>query len=55
MKVKEVIRGKSISEGNVNAAGAAAIEKAKTLPGERNKWKIQLTRTMVKRAILGCA
>jgi hypothetical protein len=38
-----------------DAAGAVAVEKAKTLTGDRNKWKRQLTRTMVKRAILGCA
>jgi CO/xanthine dehydrogenase FAD-binding subunit len=55
MKVEQAISGKSINEGNANAAGAAAIEKAKPLPGDRNKWKIQLARTMVKRAILGCA
>ena len=55
MKVEDVIRGKSINETNADAAGAAAIEKAKTLPGDRNKWKIQLARTMVKRAMLGCA
>ncbi|MBN1906966.1 MAG: hypothetical protein JW927_17945 [Deltaproteobacteria bacterium] len=54
MKVEEVIRGKSINECNADATGAAAIEKAKTLLGERNKWKIQIARTMVKRAILGC-
>jgi xanthine dehydrogenase YagS FAD-binding subunit len=52
---EDVIRGKSINESSADAAGAAAIEKAKTLPGDRNKWKIQLARTMVKRAILGCA
>jgi xanthine dehydrogenase YagS FAD-binding subunit len=55
LNAEEVIRGKSINESNADAAGAAAIEKAKTFPGERNKWKIQLARTMVKRAILGCA
>jgi len=52
---EELIKGKSINEKNADAAGAAAIEKAKALPGDRNKWKIQIARTMVKRAILGCA
>ena len=49
-----LIKGKPINEKRADAAGAAAIEKAKVLPGERNKWKIQLARTMVKRAILNC-
>ena len=52
---EDLIKGKSINEKNADAAGAAAITKAKALPGNRNKWKIQIARTMVKRAILGCA
>ena len=52
---EELIKGKSINEKNADAAGAAAIAKAKSLPGDRNKWKIQIARTMVKRAILGCS
>ncbi len=52
---EDLIKGKSINEKNADAAGAAAIDKAKVLPGDRNKWKIQIARTMVKRAILGCA
>jgi xanthine dehydrogenase YagS FAD-binding subunit len=55
VKSEESIRGKSINEKNADAAGAAAIAKARALPGERNKWKIQIARTMVKRAILGCS
>jgi xanthine dehydrogenase YagS FAD-binding subunit len=55
LKSEELIKGKSINEKNADAAGAAAIEKAKPLPGDRNKWKIQIARTMVKRAILACA
>ena len=51
---EELIKGKSINEKMADAAGAVAIEKAKVLPGDRNKWKIQLARTMVKRAILNC-
>jgi xanthine dehydrogenase YagS FAD-binding subunit len=55
LKSEELIKGKSINEDNADAAGAAAIADAKALPGNRNKWKIQIARTMVKRAILGCA
>jgi CO/xanthine dehydrogenase FAD-binding subunit len=55
LKSEELIKGKSINEYNADAAGAAAITDAKALPGDRNKWKIQIARTMVKRAILGCA
>lgn len=51
---EELIKKKKISEKNADAAGTAAIAKAKVLPGGRNKWKIQIARTMVKRAILGC-
>ena len=51
---EELIKGKSINEKNADAAGAAAVTKAKVLSGGRNKWKIQIARTMVKRAILAC-
>ena len=54
-KAEETITGKAITEENAEAAGAAAIEAATTLPGDRNKWKIQIAKTMVKRAILACA
>ena len=54
-KAEETITGKTITEENAEAAGAAAVETATTLPGERNKWKIQIAKTMVKRAILACA
>jgi xanthine dehydrogenase YagS FAD-binding subunit len=53
-KAEEVIKGKSIDEANADAAGAAAVASAKALPGDRNKWKIQIAKTMVKRAILAC-
>jgi xanthine dehydrogenase YagS FAD-binding subunit len=52
---EEAIKGKSIDEANAEAAGAAAVATAKVLPGDRNKWKIQIAKTMVKRAILACA
>jgi len=52
---EEAIKGKSINEANADAAGAAAVAAAKVLPGDRNKWKIPIAKTMVKRAILACA
>jgi xanthine dehydrogenase YagS FAD-binding subunit len=52
---EDVIRGKSIDEARADAAGAAAVATAKALPGDRNKWKIPIAKTMVKRAILACA
>ena len=55
LKAEEVIKGKAINEAIADSAGAAAVESAKVLPGDRNKWKIQIARTMVKRAILACA
>ena len=54
-KAEEVIKGKAITEADAEAAGAAAVESAMVLPGDRNKWKIQIAKTMVKRAILACA
>ena len=55
IKAEEAIKGKNISEANAEAAGDAAISGAKSLPGDRNKWKIQIAKAMVKRAILACA
>jgi xanthine dehydrogenase YagS FAD-binding subunit len=55
VKAEEVVKGKKIDEATADAAGAAAVESAKALPGDKNKWKIQIARTMVKRSILGCA
>jgi xanthine dehydrogenase YagS FAD-binding subunit len=52
---EEAIKGKPINEASADAAGAAAVAAAKALPGERNKWKIPIAKTMVKRAILACA
>ncbi|MBP1622278.1 MAG: molybdopterin dehydrogenase FAD-binding protein [Acidobacteria bacterium] len=52
---EEAIKGKAINEDNADAAGAAAVAAAKALPGDRNKWKIPIAKTMVKRAILACA
>jgi xanthine dehydrogenase YagS FAD-binding subunit len=55
VQAEESIKGKPINEANADAAGAAAVSSAKALPGERNKWKIPIAKTMVKRAILACA
>ena len=55
LKAEEAIKGKAINEANAEAAGAAAINGARALPGNRNKWKIPIAQTMVKRAILACA
>ena len=55
VKAEELIKGKSIDEATADAAGAAAVASAKALPGDRNKWKIPIAKTMVKRAILACA
>jgi xanthine dehydrogenase YagS FAD-binding subunit len=52
---EESIRGKNIDETTAEAAGAAAVQSARALPGDRNKWKIQIAKTMVKRALLACA
>jgi xanthine dehydrogenase YagS FAD-binding subunit len=54
-QAEEAIKGKPINEASADAAGAAAVTAAKALPGERNKWKIPIAKTMVKRAILACA
>ena len=53
-KAEEAIAGKTIDTASAEAAGAAAVEDARVLPGERNKWKIPIAQAMVKRAILGC-
>jgi len=50
---EEAIAGKVIDEANAEAAGVAAVKGTLALP--YNKWKIQIAKIMVKRAILGCA
>jgi xanthine dehydrogenase YagS FAD-binding subunit len=52
---EEAIKGKAINEASADAAGAAAVASARALPGDRNKWKIPIAKTMVKRALLACA
>jgi xanthine dehydrogenase YagS FAD-binding subunit len=55
IQAEAAIQGKQIDEASADAAGAAAIAAAKALPGERNKWKLPIAKTMVKRVILACA
>ena len=52
---EEYIQGKKINEESAEAAGAEAVQSARALPGDRNKWKIQIAKTMVKRALLACS
>jgi xanthine dehydrogenase YagS FAD-binding subunit len=52
MTAEEAITGKPITEENAEAAGEEAIRD--NLPLSMNSWKIQIAKTMVKRAILGC-
>jgi NADPH-dependent glutamate synthase beta subunit-like oxidoreductase/CO/xanthine dehydrogenase FAD-binding subunit len=49
-KAEEAIKGKSIDEANAEEAGVAAVSDAVSLP--YNKFKIQIAKTLVKRAIL---
>jgi xanthine dehydrogenase YagS FAD-binding subunit len=50
---EEAIKGKVINEANAEAAGAAAVSGARPMP--YNAYMVQIAKTMVKRAILGCA
>jgi len=49
-KAEAAIAGKPINEANAEAAGAAAVEDAKPLAA--TKYKVQIARTLVKRALL---
>jgi CO/xanthine dehydrogenase FAD-binding subunit len=51
-EAENVINGKPIDEANAEAAGAAAVSDAIAL--SYNKYKIQMAKTLVKRAILAC-
>ena len=51
-KAENIIRGRPIDEANAEAAGAAAVSDAIPLP--YNRFKIQIAKTLVKRAILAC-
>jgi len=50
VKAEAVIAGKAITEELAEAAGAAAVEGAN--PFEANRYKVQIAKTMVKRALL---
>jgi xanthine dehydrogenase YagS FAD-binding subunit len=52
-EASQALAGKAVSEETADAAGAAAVAKAKSLG--RNKHKIKLARVAVKRAILQAA
>jgi NADPH-dependent glutamate synthase beta subunit-like oxidoreductase len=51
-KAEQAILGKKIDEASAEAAGAAAVSDASAL--EYNKYKIQIARALVKKAILAC-
>jgi xanthine dehydrogenase YagS FAD-binding subunit len=55
VEAENAIKAKSIDETSADEAGAAAVASARTLPGERNKWKIPIAKAMVKRSILACS
>ncbi len=55
LKAEVAMQKKKIDAEAADAAGAAAIDDARVLPGDRNKWKIPIAKAMVKRAILACA
>ena len=52
---EEAIAGKSIDEASAEAAGGEAVKDAMELYLSMNKYKIQIAKTLVKRAILACA
>jgi xanthine dehydrogenase YagS FAD-binding subunit len=52
-KAEAAIAGKAINEETAEAAGAAAVED--TIPLNSNNYKVQIARTLVKRALLASA
>jgi xanthine dehydrogenase YagS FAD-binding subunit len=52
-KAEAAIAGKAINEQTAEAAGAAAVED--TIPLNSNNYKVQIARTLVKRALLASA
>ncbi len=50
LKAEAAIAGKAINEATAEAAGAAAVEDARPLPA--TKYKVQIAKTLVKRALL---
>jgi CO/xanthine dehydrogenase FAD-binding subunit len=51
-KAEDAIKGKTIDDTSADAAGTAGVSGAVALA--KNKYKIQIAKTMVKRAILAC-
>ena len=52
-RAEKSISGKTLNKANAEAAGDAAVQGSIAL--SMNKWKIQIARVMVKKAILACA
>jgi xanthine dehydrogenase YagS FAD-binding subunit len=50
VKAEAVLAGKTINEAIAEAAGVAAVEDAKPLTA--TKYKVQIAKTLVKRALL---
>lgn len=53
VKAEAAIAGKPINEANAKAAGLAAVAETKPFPAA--KYKIQIAKTLVKRALLATA
>ena len=53
VKAEEALAGKAINEANATAAGEAAVADAK--PFEAGKYKVQIAKTLVKRALMSIA
>jgi len=51
-KVERYITGKIIDEANAEAAANEIVPE--TIPLVNNKYKIQIAKTLIKRAILAC-
>lgn len=49
---EDAIKGQAITEALAETAGAAAVKG--TIPIDKNKYKVQIVKTLVKRAILAC-
>ncbi|MBC8247413.1 MAG: FAD binding domain-containing protein, partial [Deltaproteobacteria bacterium] len=49
-EVEEIIRGKRLSEKLISQAAAVSVEKARPLPN--NRYKIDLTKALIRRALL---
>jgi xanthine dehydrogenase YagS FAD-binding subunit len=51
-EAEKLIAGRAIDEASAMAAGEAAVAEAQAL--EANAYKVQIAKTLVKRAILAC-